>query len=169
MKISAIVFLFFSFFICSVLYAVEQDFKSSDQIEEKQTETICMKFCGLQSLDQIKKKQKEAVCLRSCKSELSDQAKEKQREPAQIEEEDFVPSLSESLNDTNRLKNQVKRQLAEELNTNPAKNFIRKKSRKKPSRNVNRAVSDETAVFGGLEVNVSRRSEEALPKVKDKK
>ena len=74
------------------------------------------------------------------------------------EEEDFVPSLSDTLNDTNKLKNRIKRQLAKELLEEPGAEVVKQNLRKKAGK----GLTDEIARFGDFEVGISERGEEAL-------
>ena len=93
--------------------------------------------------------------------------KQKQTKTAKVEKEkDFMPSLSDSLNDTNRLKNKIKRELAKELTTNS-----NSETKKALTGNADQTMANETALFGDLEVTISEREEEDLVEVKkqDKK
>lgn len=103
------------------------------------------------------------------KRESKSKFKPKQRQTKTVKvekEKDFMPSLSDSLNDTNRLKKQIKRELAKELTTNS--NIATKKV---PQEISDQTIANETALFGDLEVTISEREEEKLVEVKkqDKK
>lgn len=80
----------------------------------------------------------------------------------ELEEVDFTPSLSETLNNTNRLKSQLKRQLAEELNDDSIP-----VTKRKSKRSVSQTVKSEIALFGDFEVSISERDEEDLVEVKE--
>ena len=80
-------------------------------------------------------------------------------------EKDFMPSLSETLSDTNRLKNQIKRQLAREWEADP-KNHVDKKN---PKGNISHGLLDEIANFGDFEVSISQRTKENWTEVKKPK
>ena len=81
------------------------------------------------------------------------------------EEKDFMPSLSETLSDTNRLKNKIKRQLAREWNAN-SKNHVEKVN---PKENISASLLDEIARFGDFEVSISQRTKEDWTEVKQPK
>lgn len=80
------------------------------------------------------------------------------------EEENFTPSLSETLSNTNRLKSKIKRQLAQELSTEQ-KDDIAQRS---PEGEMDVISADEIAQFGDFEVGISKRGEEELVEVKTK-
>ena len=76
------------------------------------------------------------------------------------EGENFTPSLSETLNDSNQLKSRIKRQLAKELDANLT-NDIADRKPKGQADSIN-----AIARFGDFEVGISERGEEELVRVK---
>lgn len=87
----------------------------------------------------------------------SDSTKKQNKEQeVELEEpQDFIPSLAESLSDTNRLKKEIKQQVSE----NMTKKGKTKSAEKKKAK---RTLSRETAHFGDLDVNISERIEEDI-------
>ena len=77
-------------------------------------------------------------------------------QPAE-EEEDFVPSLSQSLSDTKKLKRTINRQLAEELSS---------VSDKTNATNPNREPQNQLTDFGDFKISISKRTTENFKKVK---
>ncbi len=69
-----------------------------------------------------------------------------------VEEESFVPSLSETISDNHRLKSKIKRQLAREWSSDSSKGEGHLK--KSPS------SSAQTAHFGDFEIDISERKQE---------
>ena len=75
---------------------------------------------------------------------------------------DFVPSLSDTLSNTNRLKKQMKQQVAENITKKPQEENLKQQ-------NTKRTLSRETAHFGDLEVSISERTEEELTEFQNEK
>lgn len=86
-----------------------------------------------------------------------------EKPPLEEEESNFVPSLTEALNNTNRLKTEIKRQLAEEFSIGSEQAI----SGRSPKGEKDSSSDDQVAQFGDLEVRISERGEEELVRVKD--
>lgn len=86
----------------------------------------------------------------------------KQQEEVIENPEDFVPSLSQTLSDTNRLKKQIKKQVADNMTKKPEEE-VSEEDKTKPN------LSRETAHFGDLEVSISERTEEDVKPILKKK
>ena len=103
------------------------------------------------------KSQQEEITTGADKRKLATKTRE--------EEEDFVPSLSDTLNDTNRLKSEIKRQLAENSGSSLKSDTVKRQ----PKGILSKSSASETAYFGDFEVNISERYEEDLAEVKQKR
>ena len=78
----------------------------------------------------------------------------------ETEDEDFTPSLSDTLNDSHKMKRQIKRQLAKEIDSNPNTKDVADRSPKN--------IKDVTH-FGDMEISISERQKnEELVEVKKK-
>ena len=86
--------------------------------------------------------------------------KTKAVEEDKIKEDDFIPSLLDSLSDTHQLKNKIERQLAKELDTDL-------KERLKAQKKRNHGKEKSIANFGDFSVSISQRKKnEPLKKIK---
>ena len=81
------------------------------------------------------------------------------------EKKEDLPSLSDLLNDTNKVKSRIKRQLAKEWDADQKKATINRSLEE----SIDQKQINEVARFGDFEVSISGRNEEQLVEVNKKK
>ena len=156
-----LVLLFFTFSILPVAYAVGKK-KVKNAAYAVGKKKVKNAACAVG-----KKKVKNAACAVG-KKRITKKLKQKQIITSQFKKEDFVPSLSDTLNSTNKLKSKIKRQLAKEWNVDSS-GVAAKRNSKSQTKGYNGGDSiDEMARFGDFAVGISERGEEELKKVKKK-
>ena len=113
--------------------------------ENSRTPASFMPEDSLHTIDKTKKEQKKKSNKNNSKNSTEKQTQ------ASSAEDDYKPSLTESLNDSNSLKKKMKRQLSSDrLETDSTENI----------------TEEETANFGNVSVSISeRKKEEKLRKV----